>query len=95
MEMNKEKANVMRISKEPSSLQIIIDHKQLENVEYLNYSGSMITNNARCIHEIKYRIANVKAAFNWKKNLLTSKFDLNLKNKLIKCYIWRLALYGH
>jgi hypothetical protein len=95
MEMNKEKANVMRISKEPSSLQIIIDHKQLENVEYLNYLGSMITNNARSIREIKSRIANVKAAFNWKKNFFTSKLDLNLKKKLIKCYIWRLALYGH
>ena len=34
-----------------------------------------------------------KAAFN-KKTLLASKLDLNLRNKLVKCYIWSMALYG-
>jgi hypothetical protein len=42
--------------------------------------------------KIKYRIAMTKAAFNnKKKNLFTSKLDLNLKKKLVKCYI---DLYG-
>ena len=27
-------------------------------------------------------------------NLFTSKLDLNLRKKLIKCYIWSMALYG-
>jgi hypothetical protein len=54
----------------------------------------MITNYARCIREIKSRIAMAKAAFNKKKNLFTSKLDLNLRKKLIKCYIWSIALYG-
>jgi hypothetical protein len=35
-----------------------------------------------------------KAAFNKKKNLFTSKLDLNLRKKLVKCYIWSIALYG-
>ena len=35
-----------------------------------------------------------KAAFNKKKNLFTSKLDLNLRKKLVKCYIWSMALYG-
>jgi hypothetical protein len=35
-----------------------------------------------------------KAAFNKKKNHFTSKLDLNLKKKLVKCYIWSMALYG-
>ena len=35
-----------------------------------------------------------KAAFNKKKTLLTSKLDLNLRKKLVKCYIWSMALYG-
>jgi hypothetical protein len=35
-----------------------------------------------------------KAEFNKKKNLFTSKFDLNLRKKLVKCYIWSMALYG-
>jgi hypothetical protein len=53
MEMNVEKTKVMRISGQPSPTKIMIDQKQLENVEYFNYLGSMITNDARCTHEIK------------------------------------------
>ena len=35
-----------------------------------------------------------KAAVNKKKTLFTSKLDLNLRKKLVKCYIWSMALYG-
>ena len=35
-----------------------------------------------------------KAVFNKKKTLFTSKLDLNLRKKLVKCYIWSMALYG-
>jgi hypothetical protein len=83
MEMNVEKTKVMRISRQASPVQIMIDQKQLENVEYLNYLGSMITNDARCTHEIKTRIAMAKASFNKKKTLFTSKLDLNLRKKLV------------
>jgi hypothetical protein len=37
MEMNVEKTKEMRISRQPSPMKIMIDQKQLENVEYLNY----------------------------------------------------------
>jgi hypothetical protein len=35
-----------------------------------------------------------KAAFNKKRALFTGKMDLELRKKLVKCYIWSLALYG-
>jgi hypothetical protein len=35
-----------------------------------------------------------KAAFNKKKTLFTSKLDLELRKKLVKCYIWSITLYG-
>jgi hypothetical protein len=94
MEMNVEKTKVMSISRQPAPMKIMIDQKQLENVEYFNYLDSMITNDARCTREIKSRIAMAKAAFNKKKNLFTSKLELNLRKKLVKCYIWSIALYG-
>jgi hypothetical protein len=34
-----------------------------------------------------------KATFN-KKTLFTSKLDLELRKKLVKCYIWSIALCG-
>jgi hypothetical protein len=35
-----------------------------------------------------------KAAFIKKKNIFTSKLDLNLRRKLVKCYIWSMVFYG-
>ena len=46
-----------------------------------------------CIYEIKSGIAMTKAAFNKQKTLFTSKLDLNLRKKLVKYYIWSIALY--
>ena len=54
----------------------------------------MLTNDGSCPHEMKSRIAMAKAAFSKKKNLFISKLDLNLRKKLIKCYIWSMTLYG-
>jgi len=34
-----------------------------------------------------------KAAFHKKRALLTSTLDLELRKKLMKCYIWSIALY--
>ena len=74
----------LRISRQPSPIQIMIDQKQPENVGYISYLGSMITNYARYTREIKYKIAMVKAAFN--KALVTSTSDLSVKKELVKCY---------
>jgi hypothetical protein len=41
--------------------------------------------------EINSRIAMAKAAFNKKSVLFTSKIDLELRKKLVKCYIWSVA----
>ena len=35
-----------------------------------------------------------KAAFSKKRALLTSTLDLELRERLVKCYIWSIALYG-
>jgi hypothetical protein len=35
-----------------------------------------------------------RVAFNKKRALFTSKMDLELRKKLVKCYIWSIALYG-
>jgi hypothetical protein len=52
--MNVEKTKVMRISRQPFLVKrqpflvkIMIDQKQLENVEYFKYLGSILTNDGR------------------------------------------------
>jgi hypothetical protein len=95
MEMNVEKTKVMRISRLPSPIKIMIDQKQLENMECFNYLGSMITNDARCTREIKSRIAMAKAALNKKKkNLFQQQTGLKFKEETGKvlylehCFVW-------
>jgi len=41
-----------------------------------------------------YVFAMAKVAFNKKKTLFTSKLDINVRNKLVKYYIWSMVLYG-
>jgi hypothetical protein len=54
----------------------------------------MLTNDGICTCEIKSRIAMAKVAFNKKRALFTSKMDLELRKKLVKCYNWSIDLYG-
>jgi hypothetical protein len=50
VETNLVKTKVMRISRKPSPVRIMIDEKWMENVEYFNCLGSMITNDAQYTH---------------------------------------------
>jgi len=61
----------------------MIDQKQLDNVEYFNCVGSMLTSDARCACVMKSRIAMAKAAFK-KKNLFTNKLNLKFKEESSK-----------
>ena len=93
MEMNMEKTKVMRISRQPFPVKIMIDQKQLENLESFKCMGSILTNDGRCTCRIKCRISMAKAAFNKKKAVFTSTLDLELRKKLVKCYIWSIASF--
>ena len=77
MELNVEKTKVMRISRQPFPVKIIVDQKQLGNVESFKYLGSILTNDGRCTCEIKCRIAMAKAAFNKKGLFLLARCTWN------------------
>ena len=47
-----------------------------------------------CTREIKMRIAIAKEAFNRKISLLSSKPNIELKKKLVRCYVWSIVLCG-
>jgi hypothetical protein len=79
----------MIILNKPSPLQILIDQKQVEHVEYFSYLGSILTNGERCTREIKFRITMAKVAFNRMKTFLTRKMK-----KEVKCYVWSIGLHG-
>jgi hypothetical protein len=66
----------MKTSRQHFPIKIMIDQKQLDNVESFKYLGSNLTNGGRCTCEIKCRIAMAKAAFNKKRALFTSTLDM-------------------
>jgi len=50
-------------------------------------------NDVRWTRENKSRITFKKAAFNKKKTFFKSKFELNLRKKLVICYVWSTSSY--
>jgi hypothetical protein len=75
----------MRISKQNTLCPDCDMSKYLEYEEYFKYLFGMIKNEERRTREIKSRISVEKAAFINNKNLFTSKLDINLRKKLVKC----------
>ena len=55
------------MSRQPSPVQMMMDKKQFENVEFLNCSGTLKTDDARYTSEIKSRIVMAQTAFIKKK----------------------------
>jgi len=81
----------MKISRQSLPVKIMVEQKQLENVESFKYLGSILTNDERCICEIKCTIAMAKTAFNKKRTLITSTLDLELRKKVVRLehsFIW-------
>jgi hypothetical protein len=78
----------------PFPLQIMTDHKQLEDVEYFNYLRSMITKDGRCTREIKFWISTTKVPLKKNKTFFSNKLDLPVRSKLFTSYVWSIALYG-
>jgi len=66
------------------------DHKQQQNVEYINYLGSILTNAAICTREIKSGVVMAVAA-STNKNVFISKLDLILRKKVLKCNMRSVA----
>jgi len=53
----------------------------------------MLTNDRKYTYEIKFMNGMAKTAFNKKRALFTCTLDLKLRKKLVKGYIWSIALY--
>ena len=56
-------------------------------MQYVNYLGSLITDDAKCTREIKSRIVMAKPNFSKTKNLFTSKLGFNLGTSCKELYL--------
>ena len=95
--INWQKTKVMLCQKSDRirRINIQIGNQLLEQVEQFKYLGSLINQDGRCVMEIRSRIAQAKAAFTKKKNLLCSNsMSIRVRKRFIKVYVWSVALYG-
>jgi len=95
MKINIKKTKVMRVAKKPGGkVNIQINGVKIEQVQSFKYLGSTLTEDGRCETEIKVRIALAKEAFSKRKELLTKRFSIRVKKKIVKTLIWTTLLYG-
>ena len=97
MEMNIKNTKTMVVSRNVPvpAINISIEGKQIEQSNNMIYLGHRVTDNGKCEAEIKRRIIIAKASFeNMAKILTARKININIKIRLLKCYIWSTLLYG-
>src|SRR4029077_12930684 len=58
------------------------------------YLGSLISEDGRCLPDVKPRIGMVKDAFNKRKELLTRSIRVDLRTRLVKTLVWPVVLHG-
>lgn len=95
MKVNVKKTKTMVISREESKeVKIELEGNMVEQVRRFKYLGSIMSDDGRCLDEIKCRIAMAKEAFAKRKELLCRKISLTLRKRLVKSLVWPVLLYG-
>ena len=93
--INTKKTKVMVVSRrEGRQMNIVLDGQKLEQVEKFKYLGSMLSEDGKCMTDIKARIGMAKEAFSKRRELLTRRMSKEVKKKIVKCVVWPVALYG-
>src|SRR6476661_3506194 len=89
MKINIKKTKVMKVSKKVGDeISILINGKKIDQVQSFKYLGSTMTEDGKCETEIKIKIALAKETFSKRKEVLTTRFSKNVKNKIVKTLIW-------
>ena len=69
-----------------------MDNTEFNEWDHFKYLGSVLTRDRNSTRDIKMRIGIVKEAFNRKISLLTSKLNIEVRKKLVRCFVWSITL---
>src|SRR6476469_5306242 len=73
---------------------ITVEGQSVDQVSKFRNLGSLISEDGRCLDDVKTRIGMAKAAFNKRKELLTRSIRVDLRKRLVKTLVWPEDLYG-
>ena len=73
---------------------IKVDGKIIEQVAKFKYLRVILSEDGRCLEDVKVRIGIAKDAFNKRKELLSKRFCKSVKKRIVKTLIWSVVLYA-
>src|SRR6476469_8564584 len=95
MKINIKKTKAMVVSSNGRErVNITVEGQSVEQVSKFRYLGSLISDDDRCLDDVKTRIGMAKDAFNKRKELLSRSIRVDLKKRLVKTVVWPVVLYG-
>ena len=99
LKMNAKKTKTMYLNRDEKerniNINITVNGTVLEQVNKFKYLGQWITADGRSELEVKTRIEIARRVFIKMKDVFASRhFSLDLKKRMIKCYVWSTLLYG-
>ncbi|KAJ4440120.1 hypothetical protein ANN_08257 [Periplaneta americana] len=80
MKINANKTKSMVIGRKIQKTNLIIPNEAVDNMSFCQ--------------EVKRRIAMAKEAYNRKSSIFCGPLEKELKKRLVKCFVWSVALYG-
>lgn len=94
--LNIQKTKYMIVTKsEQDRTDVFIQGERIEQVRKYNYLGTIVNENNEYSEEIKTRIGKARSAFNNMRHVFKSgDLSLNLKTRLLRCYVFTVLLYG-
>jgi len=97
LKINKKKTKIKVQSKrtEIPCSNIFLDEEKLDQINQVNYLGSLVTSDCRCEKEIRRRTVLAKKAVTEKRTILIDKkLSIKLRLRLLKHYVWSILVYG-
>ena len=86
---------VISKKKEAPTCNLKVKDKIIKQVSAFNYLGSTVTEDSRCVSEVKRRITLAKSAFSKLENILRNRtLGMETRLRVLHCYIHPVLLYG-
>ena len=93
LNMNLKKTKVVCHIETPD-VRIVVNGQVLEQIKKFKYLGQWVTDNGRCECEIKNRTEITTSALIKMRDVLTSrKLHLEIRERLVRCYVLSIFLY--